>query len=219
MVRMSWGGYCMQIENILGLLKGRTPALMGHQHFKRSSVLIPLIEVNGETHILFEVRSKNLRSQPGDICFPGGRMDSEDKNPAHTATRETVEELGVKESDISDLIPLDYIVNDLGRIIYPFIGTLKNKENFSPNPDEVDHLFTVPLSFFLEHAPEKYKVHLEIQPEDNFPYHLIVGGEDYEWRIRAMEELFYRYGDKTIWGLTAKILTHFISLIDAPKDR
>lgn len=208
----------MQIENILNELKDRTPALMGHQHFKRSSVLIPLIEVNGETHILFEVRSMNLRSQPGDICFPGGRMDPEDKSPAHTAIRETTEELGITKQDISEPIPLDYIVNDLGRIIYPFIGKLKNPENIQPNPDEVDHIFTVPLSFFLENTPEKYKVHLEIQPEDNFPYHLIVGGEDYEWRIRALEELFYRYDDKTIWGLTAKILMHFISLIDEKKD-
>ena len=209
----------MQIENILNELKDRTPALMGHQHFKRSSVLIPLIEINGEAHILFEVRSMNLRSQPGDVCFPGGRMDPEDKSPAHTAIRETSEELGITEQDISEPIPLDYIVNDLGRIIYPFIGKLKDIENITPSPDEVDHIFTVPLSFFLENAPEKYKVHLEIQPEDNFPYHLIVGGEDYEWRIRALEELFYRYDDRTIWGLTAKILTHFIGLIGSQKDR
>ncbi|GIO24976.1 CoA pyrophosphatase [Oceanobacillus sp. J11TS1] len=209
----------MQIENILNKLKDRTPALMGHQHFKQSAVLIPLVEINGETHILFEVRSKKLRSQPGDICFPGGRMDPEDKSPAHTAIRETMEELGIMEQDLSKPIPLDYIVNDSGRIIYPFIGKLKNTENLSPNADEVDHIFTVPLSFFLENAPEKYKVHLEIQPEDNFPYHLIVGGEDYEWRIRSAEELFYRYDDKTIWGLTAKILTHFISLIESQRDR
>lgn len=207
----------MQIKQILNQLKDRTPALMGHQYFKRSSVLIPLLEINGETHILFEVRSMNLRTQPGDICFPGGRVDPEDRDPAHTAIRETMEELGMEEQDISAPIPLDYIVNDLGRIIYPFISKLENIEKICPNPDEVDHIFTVPLSFFLENAPEKYKVHLEIQPEDNFPYHLIVGGEDYEWRIRALEELFYQYNDKTIWGLTAKILTHFVSLIDKEK--
>ncbi|MFD1064643.1 NUDIX hydrolase [Oceanobacillus locisalsi] len=209
----------MQIENILNELRDRTPALMGHKHFKQSSVLIPLIEINGETHILFEIRSMNLRSQPGDVCFPGGRFDQEDKHPAHTAIRETTEELGITEQDISDPIPLDYIVNDLGRIIYPFIGKLKTIENILPNPDEVDHIFTVPLSFFLENAPQKYKVHVEIKPEDNFPYHLIVGGEDYEWRVRTLEELFYQYDDKTIWGLTAKVLTHFISLITHERDR
>ncbi|WP_040978113.1 NUDIX hydrolase [Oceanobacillus jeddahense] len=208
----------MQIENILNELKDRTPALMGHKHFKRSSVLIPLIEVAGESHILFEVRSKNLRTQPGDVCFPGGRVDQKDKHPTDTAIRETTEELGISEEDVSEIIPLDYIVNDLGRIIYPFIGKLKTVESIKPNPDEVDHIFTVPLSFFLENTPKKYKVHLEIKPEDNFPYHLIVGGEDYEWHIRTMEELFYQYDNKTIWGLTAKILTHFISLIDTKKD-
>lgn len=44
----------MQIENILNHLRDRTPALMGHKYFKRSSVLIPLVELNGETHILLK---------------------------------------------------------------------------------------------------------------------------------------------------------------------
>ncbi|GAB2542456.1 NUDIX hydrolase [Gracilibacillus alcaliphilus] len=209
----------MEINNIFHTLKGRTPSLMGYQYFKRSSIMIPLVDKDGETHVLFEVRSMNLRSQPGDVCFPGGRIDPSDKDPLHTAVRETREELGLTADDISDLIPLDYIINDLGRIIYPFVGRLKSLANIAPNPDEVDSIFTVPLAFFLKTEPERYKVHIDMQPEKDFPFHLIVGGEDYQWRLRAMEEHFYQYNGQTIWGLTARILTHFIELIKQKENR
>lgn len=209
----------MNIQEIFHKLHHRTPSVMGHEHFKKSSVIIPLVDKEGETHILFEVRSMQMRSQPGDICFPGGRVDPSDKSPSDCAVRETMEELGLSEQDITDPIPLDYIVNDLGRIIYPFVGRVISPDKIDPNPAEVDHTFTVPLSFFMETEPDRYKVHLQIKPEDNFPYHLIVGGENYDWRMRHIEELFYQYNGKTIWGLTAKILTHFIELIDTEGER
>ncbi|WP_067728056.1 NUDIX hydrolase [Oceanobacillus damuensis] len=203
----------MEASEIIAKLQDRMPSIMGHEHFRKSAVLVPLLEVKGETHLLFEVRSMRMRSQPGDICFPGGRIDMEDPDPRHCAVRETMEELGLSSDDISDVIPLDYVVNDLGRIIYPFVGRIANPEKIAPNKAEVEEVFTVPLSFFQKTKPEKYKVNFQVSPEDDFPYHLIVGGEDYNWQVRHMEELFYQYDEKVIWGLTAKILTHFIGLL------
>jgi peroxisomal coenzyme A diphosphatase NUDT7 len=52
-----------------------------------------------------------------------------------------------------------------------------------------------------------------VKPDKNFPLELIVGGEDYNWRTSKIDEYFYQYEDKVIWGLTAKILSHFIELI------
>ncbi len=203
----------MDPAKIIAQLKGRVPSIMGHENFRKSAVLVPLIEVGNETHILFEVRSLNMRSQPGDICFPGGRIDQEDKDPRQCSIRETTEELGISGDDISDVIPLDYVVNDLGRIIYPFVGKITRPERIIPSEAEVEEVFTVPLSYFLDTNPETYKVNFQVSPEDDFPYHLIVGGEDYNWQVRHINELFYQYDGKVIWGLTAKILTHFISLI------
>lgn len=205
----------MDSTNIIAKLKGRIPSILGHDQLRKSAVLLPLVEVDGETHILFEVRSMNMRSQPGDICFPGGRIDKTDADPRHCAIRETTEELGISEASINDVIPLDYIVNDLSRIIYPFVGRIAKVEQIMPNPSEVGEVFTVPLSFFLENEPKCYKVNLQVSPETDFPYHLIVGGEDYNWRVRQIDELFYEYSGKVIWGLTAKILTHFIQLVKA----
>lgn len=203
----------MNASHIIAKLKNRKSSILGEENFKKYAVLLPLVEVEGETHILFEVRSMNLRSQPGDICFPGGKVDREDKNTAHTAIRETSEELGIFERDVTDVTPLDYMVSDFGRIIYPYIGRIKDIEKTIPNEAEVEEIFTVPLSYFLKTKPEKYKVNFEVMPEDNFPYDLIIGGENYNWRTHQLDELFFKYNGKVIWGLTAKILTHFVSLV------
>lgn len=203
----------MNILNVITKLESHQPTILGYDSFREYAVLVPLVEVAGETHILFEVRSMKMRSQPGDICFPGGRMDKTDLNQQHCAIRETSEELGINEAEIDNVVPLDYMVSDFGRIIYPFAGRITSPEQITPSISEVEATFTVPISFFLKTKPEKYKVDFKVIPEANFPYELIHGGEDYDWRIRQMDELFYQYDGKVIWGLTAKILTHFIELL------
>lgn len=204
----------VHINQILTTLQAKEPGIMGLENFKRSAVLIPLVEVDDETHILFEVRSMNLRSQPGDICFPGGRIDPSDRTPKDCAVRETMEELGITNNHILDVTPIDYIVSDMGRVIYPYVGRIENIDQIKPNAMEVSEFFTVPLSYFQNTEPESYKVNFKVIPEDNFPFDLIVGGEDYNWQLRHINELFYRYEDRVIWGLTAKILLHFLHLID-----
>ncbi|ANU21894.1 NUDIX hydrolase [Planococcus donghaensis] len=203
----------MDPEKLLEKMKNRTPDVLGHDEFLKSAILLPLIEKEGEVHVLFEVRSHMLRQQPGEICFPGGKIDAQDQTEQAAAVRETIEELGIKESQLSTILPLDYLVSPFGMIVYSFVGVIDSKATFVPNSSEVDSVFTVPLSFFLKNNPQKYRINFEIQPEENFPYDLIAGGENYNWRARQMDENFYIYEDKVIWGLTAKVLLHFIEII------
>jgi len=203
----------LRATDIAKKLQYRKPSILGEESFSKYAILLPLIEKTDETHILFEVRSMNLRNQPGDICFPGGKIDQSDKTARHTAIRETSEELGIPETYMYDIIPLDYIVSHFGRIIYPYMGRVINYGQMSPNPYEVEEIFTVPLSYFLQTEPKAYKVDFQVLPEENFPYDLIIGGKNYDWQTRHINELFYEYGDRVIWGLTAKILTHFITLL------
>lgn len=203
----------MDPKSLVARVKGRVPEVMGNNEFAKFAILLPLIERDGEIHILFEVRSHQLRNQPGDICFPGGRIDKGDHSEERAAVRETTEELGIAEHQISDIFPLDYIVSPFGMIVYSFAGIIDPDVEFQPNPPEVDSLFTVPLSFFLENDPKVYRINFDIQPEESFPYDLIAGGENYNWRTRQVDELFYMYEGKVIWGLTAKILTHFLEII------
>lgn len=209
---MNLGVSAMNAMDIITKLKDHKPTILGQENYKEFSVLIPLLEVNGETHILFEVRSSKLRSQPGDICFPGGKIDRNDVDEKDCAIRETTEELGIARSSILQVTPLDYLVS-FGSIIYTFVGKISNDEKMNINKDEVEEVFTVPLSYLMNTKPEKYRVDFEVKPESDFPYELIQGGKDYDWRPRKLDEYFYFYEDRVIWGLTAKILTNFLSLI------
>lgn len=202
----------MEAEEIFNKLKGRNPKILGEDDFFRVSVLLPLVEKDGEIHVLFEVRASHMRRQPNEVCFPGGKMDQNDPSAMHCAIRETTEELGITEQDISNVIPLDYLVSAFGTIIYPYVGYIDDLTKLRPNPDEVGSVFTVPLSYLRKTEPDIYKINFEVQPEDGFPFDLIVGGENYNWQTRQLDELFYTYEGNVIWGLTARILTHFLKL-------
>lgn len=203
----------MNINQITKTLLGRTPTILGNEQFIKFAVLLPLVEVNNEVHILFEVRSLTMRRQPGEVCFPGGRIEKEE-DPQKAAVRETSEELGIHESEIVDVFPLDYMVSAFGTIIYPFVGIISDPSKIIPNEAEVGEVFTVPLSFFKKNQPDSYKINFQVQPEDGFPFDLIIGGENYNWQTRKMDEYFYRANGKVIWGLTARVLTHFIELME-----
>lgn len=202
-----------KLNNIYQKLNGRQTQILGSEYFSKYAVLLPIIEKNHEPHILFEVRSYQLRRQPGEICFPGGRKDSDDKDEMCTAVRETVEELGVEKHKITNIVPLDYLVTPFGTIIYPYVGTLSEHIELKPNFDEVEEVFSVPLSFFEKVTPEVYQVNCKMEPEENFPFEHIIGGEDYQWQTRSIKEYFYYYEDKVIWGLTARILNHFLEVL------
>lgn len=203
----------MELETILAKLKNHIPSVLGSKKFSKYAVMVPLILKEDGVHVLFEVRSLQLRRQPGEICFPGGRIDSEDNDAESAAIRETTEELGISMDDISDVFPLDFMVSPFGMMVYPFAGFISQPDKINPNHAEVGEVFTVPLSFFMEHQPNIYHIEFKVEPEKGFPFDLIVGGENYNWRTRGIEEYFYLYEDKAIWGLTARILAHFIELI------
>ncbi|MBM7691125.1 8-oxo-dGTP pyrophosphatase MutT (NUDIX family) [Peribacillus deserti] len=203
----------MELENIFDKLKEHTPTILGSERFSKYAVLLPLMKKEGEIHVLFEVRSLEMRRQPGEICFPGGRIDSNDSDEKGAAIRETVEELGIPKENIDNVYPIDYLISPYGMIVYPFVGWIERPEDIKVNPAEVGETFTVPLTFFLNSPPKIYNVNFKAEPEDDFPIDLLVGGENYQWRPRQLEEYFYLYEDKVIWGLTARILSHFIEVL------
>jgi peroxisomal coenzyme A diphosphatase NUDT7 len=186
--------------------------LIGEKEASKAAVLIPLIKTDEGFSILFEERAHHLNSQPGDICFPGGKIEACDKTPERAAVRETCEELGIDEASIEILGPLGKYVPSTHLIVYPFVGIL-NQETLAVNKDEVESAFTVPLTYLLNTAPEKHVVRLQPSPSQDFPFDRIAGGKEYQWRKRQITELFYHYRDRSIWGMTARILNHFLSIL------
>ncbi|QHE51109.1 CoA pyrophosphatase [Pontibacillus sp. HMF3514] len=204
----------MNHKSIQDKLKSATPKLIGQDHIKRYSLLLPLIEKEDGMHLLFEVRSLNMRRQPGEVCFPGGKVDEEDEDTQYTAVREAVEELGVRRDRIKDIYSFGYMVSPFGMKVDAYVGFLKcDEQDLTPNPKEVAEVFTVPLDFLLNTEPDIHYIQMEVQPEGEFPYHLIPNGENYKWSKRRYAEHFYYYGDQVIWGLTARILHDFIQEI------
>lgn len=179
----------------------------------RFSVMIPLINRKGEIHLLFEKRALTLRNQPGEISFPGGRIEK-NESPWDAAIRETCEELLIEEKDLEIYSEGDFLVNPYAAIIYSFIGEIK-KDFFeiTPSKAEVESIFTVPLKFFMETEPKAYSINLKVNRSDDFPYHLIPNGKNYKFKRGREEVLFYQYKGQIIWGFTAKMARRFIERI------
>lgn len=179
----------------------------------RFSVMIPLIKRKGEIHLLFEKRALTLRNQPGEISFPGGRIEK-NESPWDAAIRETCEELLIEEKDLEIYSEGDFLVNPYAAIIYSFIGEIKKDfYEIIPSKAEVESIFTVPLSFFIETEPKAYSINLNVNRSDDFPYHLIPNGENYKFKRGREEVLFYQYKGQIIWGFTAKMARRFIERI------
>ena len=189
---------------MLEKLRGLKPTLIDFEKYRHSSVVIPLIENNGEYEVLFEVRSNNLNHQPGEICFPGGRCD-EGETPEEAAHREICEELLVAPEQVELVAPMDILVSPASMILYPYLGILKDYEGtFSSG--EVQEVFTVPLKYFLENDAATYYNTVYNVPQAGYPYDKIEGGENYKWHKGKYPVHFYEYNDYVIWGLTARIM-------------
>ena len=195
-------------ETVIQRLKNREQGIIDERYMRKYAVIIPIIEKKEGLEVLFEVRAKHMKRQPGEICFPGGKIDRQDASPHAAAIRELCEEVGISENQVTLLGKLDRIVSPFNQVIFPFSGVL-NTTAFSPNKEEVDELFSVPLSFFLSHDPERYDVELSVQPGEDFPYGSIPGGKNYPWNKGFVPEYFYYYQNYIIWGITARIIKHF----------
>ena len=71
----------------------------------------------------------------------------------------------------------------------------------------------MPLEFFQNTEPLVYDAEMRMVKKDDFPYHLIVGGENYKWPVRIDKELFYEYEGHVVWGITARIINSFVKLL------
>ena len=197
-------------------LSGRIVKIQNETDFFAAAVVLPLLVENGGLSVLFEVRSAQLAWQPGEICFPGGRIEAGDAEPEQAAVRETYEELMLAPDGLQLLGPLDYLVSPIGVIIYPFAGYIADPTTIRPSADEVAAVFTVPLRFFLETEPLAAQMEVATRPLPGFPVELVAAGYPPDWRRRAAYPvLFYRYGEHVIWGLTARIMYSFAEICRA----
>ena len=136
--------------------------------------------------VLLTQRAATLRSHSAQVAFPGGRVDAVDGSPVVTALREAEEEIGLKPGFVEPIARLPDYRTMTGFSITPVLAVVKPGFALTPNPDEVEHVFEVPLSFLMN-------------------------GENHVLDSRIWEggeRFFYRmpYENWNIWGVTAGIL-------------
>lgn len=129
----------------------RVSALPEHPGLLKASVLVPLFVKDGELHAWLTLRSEQLRTNAGEVCFPGGKSDPSDKDEVCTALREAQEEIGVRPDQVEVVGRLHHpIVSKGGLLVTAVVGFVDASFRPCPNPAEVSAVFAVPLRLFLE---------------------------------------------------------------------
>ena len=117
------------IENIKDIFRDYRIGINGEEDMKRCSVLIPVVNIDGEDNIIFEIRNNKGFWNCGAICFNGGAIE-EGETPKEAALRECFEEIGLGEENLEIISQLDFYVSPNNILIYPFLGIeKKQKEN------------------------------------------------------------------------------------------
>jgi 8-oxo-dGTP pyrophosphatase MutT (NUDIX family) len=161
---------------------------------REAAVLVPVYEHGGEAHVVLTKRPDTMPSHQGEIAFPGGKREPDDADLAATALREAREEVGIEPATVDVIAELDRIGTVASAFtITPFVGVLPGIPTLLPHPVEVVDAFAVPISELL--APETYRE--EIWDLFGAP--------------RSM--VFYELPGETVWGATARILTHFLAVV------
>ena len=199
-------------DDLSRLLAGRKPDLMDKRG--EFSVLVPLVEGDEGLSLLYEVRAKTMHSQPGEICFPGGRAEG-NETPEECALRETWEELAIPPRAVHILGRLDFIAHRAGFLMHAVAAKIDREavEHMRPSPAEVAETFFVPLDFFLKNPPLDLSYDLVPNPGTDFPYEQAGIPRDYAWRLGRETVPVYRWRDRVIWGLTGRITRNLLGYI------
>ena len=160
--------------------------------YSEASILVIFINNydKNESYILLTQRKNNLRKHAGQIAFPGGRKEIEDKTLLETVVRETEEEISLSRENYDIIGHFPKFYTGTGYVVTPYIALMKELSNWEnlikPNADEVKKIF-IPKSQQLL-LPE---YHIREKPP-------IKSSMSMTWRIN--------YQNENIWGLTARVL-------------
>ena len=153
------------------------------RHLRAAAVLVAIIPGQG---VLLTKRASHLKHHPGQIAFPGGKLDATDATLEACALRESHEEVGLPSGSVQILGRLPSHETVTGFLITPILACLPHPFVPVPETGEVDEVFTVPLSHLLN--PQCYAI------------------EQRRWQGQIRRYYAVPYGPYYIWGATARIL-------------
>ncbi|WP_047589989.1 CoA pyrophosphatase [Ectopseudomonas khazarica] len=167
------------------------PLEAGHS-FPEAAVLVPITR-SDEPELVLTLRASGLSTHGGEVAFPGGRRDPEDRDLVHTALREAEEEVGLPPGLVEVLGPLSPLVSRHGIRVTPYVGLVPDYVEYKANDAEIASVFSVPLEFFRDDPRE------------------VTHRIDYlgqSWYVPS-----YTYDQYRIWGLTAIMVVELVNLL------
>lgn len=161
-----------------------------------ASVLLPLIFVHEQWHLLFIRRTTSVLTHKGEVAFPGGGVEDQDKDYVSTALRETWEEVGIGNEKINILGSLPVVTTISNYRLHPIVGIVDWPTSLNANPDEVTRIFSIPLNWLA----------------DNNNWH------EEEWEspnsVKRKVVHFDNYDGEHLWGITARITLELLGRIE-----
>lgn len=160
----------------------------------QSSVLVLLFPENGKLFTCLTKRPSTMKNHPGQISFPGGKVEQEDESAERTALREAQEEVGIRPSQIEILGKLSDFYLEVSRFtIQPFLAWCDSQPFFEANNNEVDELILFPISDF------------------------VVDEQIRETQLQTVTGMlrikYFPYEGHVVWGATAMILAELIEIL------
>ena len=161
---------------------------------KQSSVLLLLYPEGEQLFVCLMKRPSTMKFHPGQISFPGGKVEKEDISAEMTALREANEEVGVDPSSVEILGKLSDLYVEVSQFsIQPFLGWSERKPIFSLNSGEVEDLILLPLNDFV--------------------FNETICETELETVTGLLRIKYYPFNNQVIWGATAMILSELIEIL------
>lgn len=162
---------------------------------RKGAVLALFYPIEEVPHLALIQRHDYGGVHGGQISFPGGKIENQDKSPLDAALRESREELGIIEDLVDVLGPMTEVyVLASNFLVYPFLGTYGSRPDFILDEREVEELLEVPLDTFMDESRIREKL---IRSKAGFD----------------LMAPYYDVNGKVLWGATAMMISEIISLI------
>lgn len=178
------GWNAAELDDPEGVAEPRCPA----------AVLVPFVRRADAFHVLFTRRTDHLRNHPGQVSFPGGRIESGDRDAVAAALRETREETGIEPASVEPFGYLDSFATISGYCVIPVAAFVDAAHRAQPDGIEVAEIFEVPLAHVL--APGT------LRPGT------------VEWRGRPRPVVEFEWRGHRVWGATAAVLLTLVRRLE-----